>query len=228
MGAKSGRRGGDFRGRSQMEWFMQWMQSVMWADEQTYDHYRSGDGTMGGTSTTVTALLRAEHDVILGVVGAVMRVVESGGRLADSAFWQNVVAFFRGFADRCHHAKEEAVLFPSLEARGVPRSGGPLGAMLAEHEHGRELLTSIAELRARLAGADREVRAAFLRAVREYCVLLARHIERENEVLFPIAERLLSRADQREILKWFPAQGCDGADVQEQLLAIADRIRRAT
>jgi hemerythrin-like domain-containing protein len=54
------------------------------------------------------------------------------------------VDFVRNFADRCHHAKEEENLFPRMEARGVPRDGGPIGVMLFEHEEGRAYVRAIA------------------------------------------------------------------------------------
>jgi len=40
------------------------------------------------------------------------------------------------YVDRCHNHKEELHLFPKLEAKGMPRHGGPLGVMLQEHERG--------------------------------------------------------------------------------------------
>jgi len=34
-----------------------------------------------------------------------------------------LLKFFREYADRCHHGKEENSLFPLLEAKGIPREG---------------------------------------------------------------------------------------------------------
>src|SRR3989339_212912 len=33
-----------------------------------------------------------------------------------------------------HHHKEEQVLFPALEQKGIPNEGGPIGVMLMDHE----------------------------------------------------------------------------------------------
>jgi len=49
-------------------------------------------------------------------------------------FFLESADFIKGFADGCHHAKEEKVLFEAMIKAGVPRVGSPVGAMLAEHE----------------------------------------------------------------------------------------------
>jgi hemerythrin-like domain-containing protein len=175
-----------------------------------------------------TGVLRAEHEVILGVVGAVLRALETG-RVGDAGFWGDAVTFFREFADRCHHAKEEAVLFPRLEARGVPRHGGPIGVMLAEHEEGRALLRAMDAAVAPAAAGDPVARGALAQAAREYCGLLTQHIAKENGVLFPMGERLLSGDDRRQMLAGFAAREHEdlGAGAHERLLAVAERLEGA-
>jgi hemerythrin-like domain-containing protein len=81
-----------------------------------------------------TEILTHEHRVIeqvLGCLEAMGAEARAAGRL-DGAAAQDAVAFFRNFADRCHHGKEEVHLFPALEAKGFPRDGGPTGVMLDE------------------------------------------------------------------------------------------------
>jgi hemerythrin-like domain-containing protein len=173
---------------------------------------------------TATALLRAEHDLMLGVIETVARTLDVGGRLADETFWHDAIAFFRGFAEDRHHAKEEGALFPVLEMRGAARIGGiSFDALRREHQEGKALVESLAALYARLDRRTPEVRTAFLRAVHEYCARLVRHVARENEAVLPVAERLLSASDQREVLKTFLA---DHGAVDDSLLALADRLRR--
>ena len=52
----------------------------------------------------------------------------------------NTIEFLRLYADRCHHGKEEALLFRELEKKGMPRAGGPVGMMLMEYQAGRSLI----------------------------------------------------------------------------------------
>jgi hemerythrin-like domain-containing protein len=130
--------------------------------------------------------LMAEHEVILAVVDAIQREADHirGGSSADDSRVRQMLDFARNFADRCHHAKEEGQLFPAMRARGA---GGPLEVFLEEHEEGRRYLRTLA------TGASAGERAT---AARRYVAMLHDHIERENEVLFPMADGLLTPEEQ--------------------------------
>ncbi len=43
----------------------------------------------------------------------------------DAAKLVQAVDFIRNFADRCHHAKEEGLLFKRLGEKGMPGAGRP-------------------------------------------------------------------------------------------------------
>ncbi len=94
-----------------------------------------------------TEILKEEHRVIERVLNS----LDIGAqRLADGQpvpmdFFIKTTDFVKGFADGCHHKKEEQVLFPALEENGLPREGGPVGAMLADHDEGRRLTRAIRE-----------------------------------------------------------------------------------
>jgi hemerythrin-like domain-containing protein len=147
--------------------------------------------------TTPTDILRDEHQVILNALA----VLESAAaRLAAGAalpegWWERAVAWVRGFADGSHHAKEERSLFPAMARAGIPTDGGPIGVMLAEHEQGRALIRAMME-------EDPGRRAA---AAREYARLLRQHIDKENGVLFPMADAVLDEAVQRGLSREFEA-----------------------
>ncbi len=46
--------------------------------------------------------------------------------------------FFREFADRCHHGKEEDMLFEVMIESDFNREAGPVAVMLYKHDVGRE------------------------------------------------------------------------------------------
>jgi hemerythrin-like domain-containing protein len=149
--------------------------------------------------------LRAEHEgigVMLRVMDVICRRLTEGGEV-DPADLPRIVEFLSVFADRCHHGKEEDLLFPALEGAGVPREGGPIGAMLAEHARGREL---IGEMRDALSGPEAGsagALAAFASSALAYRALLTQHIEKENAVLFSAADRLLSTSTDDELFDGF-------------------------
>ena len=112
---------------------------------------------------------------------------------------KDAVAFFRDFADRCHHGKEEAHLFPALEAKGFPRQGGPTGVMLHEHEQGRAHVRGMAEDIDAAAAGDAAALRQFIEHAEGYISLLREHIYKEDHVLFQLADRTLSEADQQAL-----------------------------
>lgn len=102
---------------------------------------------------------------------------------------EKALDFFSGFADKCHHAKEERQLFPALVGAGLPQEGGPIGVMLAEHVQGRGY---IAAMRHALIRGDG---AAFAGAGRAYAALLRDHILKEDQFLYPMADACLATQD---------------------------------
>jgi hemerythrin-like domain-containing protein len=142
-----------------------------------------------------TEVLREEHRVILRA----LELLETAARRLDrgaplpEGWLGDLVAWLRGFADRNHHAKEETALFPAMVKAGVPSLGGPIGVMLEEHERGRALIHG-------LESGDPSARAA---AAREYVAMLREHIEKENDVLFPLADAVLDEAAQRALGRQF-------------------------
>ncbi len=158
-------------------------------------------------------MLRHEHEVILRALALLERL---GQRLearepVDRKALGWLRDFFGTFADKCHHGKEEQHLFPAMERHGVPRDGGPLGVMLQEHEEGRALVRAMAQ------DDDHQV----AEAIRGYTTLLRAHIDKENDVLFPLAEELLPGAEQKDLLGAFEAVEAlvAGRGVHERLLA---------
>ena len=79
--------------------------------------------------------LTHEHHHILQVVHGLSVIDQelAAGDRPDPARLRTIVAFMREFADQCHHAKEEAILFPAMEDKGVPHGGCPLEALRREH-----------------------------------------------------------------------------------------------
>ena len=89
-----------------------------------------------------TEMLSAEHRVIERVLDILQKLTT---RPVENSldYWRKTLDFFSHFADQCHHFKEEQVLFPAMEERGIPREGGPIGMMLMEHEEGRNHVRSM-------------------------------------------------------------------------------------
>jgi len=141
-----------------------------------------------------------EHQIILMVLDAAereaRRIKEKGEVQSEQV--EEMVDFFRNFADRCHHAKEEKLLFIRMEERGMPREAGPIGVMLYEHDLGRGHVRAIADLLPR-AGNDPAARDGIRQHLAAYVQLLRDHIYKEDHILYPMADQLLLPEDQRAL-----------------------------
>jgi len=150
---------------------------------------------------TATEILREEHRVIERVLRALetaARRVEEGAAVRPG-FFLDAAEFIRGFADGCHHRKEEGVLFPAMIASGMPREGGPVGRMLEEHEQGRAYTRAMREAAERWQAGDPSARAAVVGSALGYITLLRQHIAKENDILFVMAGRIVPAARQAEV-----------------------------
>jgi hemerythrin-like domain-containing protein len=175
-----------------------------------------------------TKVLRHEHEAILKMLGAseeVGRRLEQGERV-DQQTLDDLLEFFQLFADRCHHGKEEDLLFPLLEKKGFPRQGGPIGVMLFEHERGRALIRQMAEAAAAYKSGDKSAGIRWAQAGAGYAALLRAHIAKENNVLFAMAERVLRPAEQADLAEGFEKLEVEkmGAGTHERLHAMMDTL----
>jgi hemerythrin-like domain-containing protein len=145
-----------------------------------------------------------EHQVIergLAVLQAVAGRVQKGEEISTERV-RELLQFFQVFADKCHHAKEEGVLFPAIEERGIPRDGGPIGVMLYEHDRGRGYVREMIDALPRL-GEDAAAKEQFLSGANHFVSLLSEHIFKENNVLFRMAESVLSDEDDKRLMEQF-------------------------
>ena len=164
-----------------------------------------------------------EHDAILTALRILERMVASTERdgKVDTADMSEFISFLKEFADKCHHGKEEGLLFPAMIAAGVPSKGGPISMMLQEHEEGRRLVKDMAD---GLVGKLRMVKLN--QAARSYIFLLRNHIQKENMVLFPLADRVLSEEKLAELFTGFEEheEKVIGHGRHEELHAVLEKL----
>ena len=165
---------------------------------------------------TPTDVLRDEHRVILTALTTLDAAAGrlAAGRALPEGWWERIIAWLRAFADKNHHAKEEASLFPALVKAGVPAEGGPIAVMLEEHREGRALILTM---------ATAPTPAARARAAQDYVRLLRDHIAKEDGILWPLAESVLDERAQQAVAREFETveaeQGRDASiDYQEMVM----------
>ncbi len=174
---------------------------------------------------TLTRTLREEHQVILRILGC-FEIALRGPQSPDRSVSETLrpfVEFFRGFGDEWHHSKEEGCLFPALERAGLPHDAGPVGCMLQEHETGRAHVGAIA---AALEAADAGAFETIVREGEAYIDMLRDHINKENNVLFEMADEMIAGDNAAQLADEFSERETDAAYVElsRKGRAIADRL----
>ncbi len=154
---------------------------------------------------TPTQIMETEHrniEAVVRALGGVAAALEKGQR-ADAAMLATAVEFFRVYADKLHHGKEETRFFPLLVKRGVPPQGCPIGGLNHEHEKGRALVCSLAEQAPAYAQGKPGAEAGLLETLRGIVDLYQNHIWKEDTMVFPMADKVLTAADQHELRESF-------------------------
>jgi hemerythrin-like domain-containing protein len=177
-----------------------------------------------------TQVLREEHEGIL----AMLQIAEAAAfRLRDGKpvphdLMLNAADFFSNFADKCHHGKEEDRLFPKMVEHGIEDERGPIGIMKEEHVRGRALVRAMREGAARYAGGDAKAAPTLVRNMLEYVQLLREHIEKENNIFFPMADQAIPDAEQRELAQAYDEFEANvmGAGIHERYHAMIGEYQK--
>ena len=144
--------------------------------------------------------LMQEHQAILSALRILQKIVIMIKKNSEvnTNDLDALINFLKEFADKCHHGKEEGILFPAFETAGIPKENGPIGVMLKEHELGRSYIKQMSDS---LSKTKPDVH--FLEAAEKYVALLRSHIEKENNILFPMGASRLSAEQLDELFKKF-------------------------
>jgi hemerythrin-like domain-containing protein len=175
-----------------------------------------------------TEILMEEHGVIGGVLDSLEAATSraQNGESVRPGFFLEAADFIRGFADGCHHVKEESVLFKTMSEKGVPVNGGPIGVMLKEHEQGRILTRSMRAAAERWQAGDESAKAETLRSAAGYAALLRQHILKENTMLFPMADRVIPASEHKLVEEGFERVEHEetGEGIHEKYLRLARKL----
>lgn len=114
-----------------------------------------------------------------------------------------LIEFMKVFVDGCHHAKEEDFLFPAMEKAGVPNEGGPIGMMLMDHGEERVYVKNLVEAVSEYKKGNLKEVKKIIKNIKAISGLLLPHIDKENNILYMIADMHLTKEDQNKLVKEF-------------------------
>lgn len=178
-----------------------------------------------------TEILMDEHKAILRLLEVLRKFAENlnNGSSVSVDAMEKAVDFIRNFADRCHHAKEEYVLFKFMEERGMPRYGGPVGVMLMEHDQGRGYVSKMAEAVEEIRKGKSEASKKYAENALNFAELLSQHIHKEDNILYPMSEQMYEEGDEERLLEEFERSEKErvGEGVHEKYLKILEELEKS-
>ena len=142
---------------------------------------------------TCVETMMQEHELIVEVLASLQAMADKLGA-GEEVPRQDIAdfgRFFRDFADKCHHGKEEDRLFVKMMEVGFPRDNGPLAVMFSEHDAGRKEVRGLIAIGSGSGPLSSSERAKVLNSVGEFVPLLYAHIQKENNILYPMAQNAI-------------------------------------
>jgi len=152
-----------------------------------------------------TQKLKEEHDNILSMLEVVEKIAANvkNGQALNAEHFSGIIDFIKGYADECHHVKEEGVLFPAMQKYGFEPNDGPIAVMLEEHDAGRNFIKTASEALVTYKNGNNNVTEVIISKAMSYVHLLRNHIIKENNVLYMMADKVIDETEQNEMYKVF-------------------------
>lgn len=172
---------------------------------------------------TLTEILVEEHKHIMKVIVALKNEsirLKTGERI-NREFFEKAVDFIRNYADKYHHAKEEDILFVELKKDDVQMHCNPMDQMLNEHNQGRDYVKMMVE------GLESNNKVRIIEGADGYSTLLEEHIFKEDNILYPMADDVLTEITQQRMFE----QAMDIAEniykgASEKYIALAEELSK--
>lgn len=138
-------------------------------------------------------ILNTEHRIIERVLTALetgtwMLSVDEPLQLE---FFSETVEFITGFADACHHRKEEGILFKATAEIEDTQGNSMVAAMLHEHDLARSYTSALHQATQRLLDGDKKASSDVVYQSRHYTALLHNHIAMEDKFVFPYLSQII-------------------------------------
>lgn len=148
--------------------------------------------------------LMIEHRLIermIEAMGEELLLIEKEKKV-DPEFIEMAVDFIRTYADRCHHGKEEDILFRDLGIKKLAdEQRRMMEELVEEHRFGRKVTARLVEANTRYVRGSQEALSAITDCIRSLIEFYPKHIEKEDKHFFIPCMEYFSKAEQEAMLK---------------------------
>jgi hemerythrin-like domain-containing protein len=120
----------------------------------------------------------------------------------DPGFVDAVVDFFRIYADRTHHGKEEDILFEDLSDRDLSEKDAQMmEKLLEDHRKGRRIVSGLAEANQAYRDGDENALEKIQDRFEQLLGLYPQHIQKEDKVFFPASMEYMDSPEKDSMLE---------------------------
>ncbi|SRR5713226_5400327 len=150
-------------------------------------------------------IIKDEHQSLAAVLHGLLyltREIRDRGADPDFRLLHAMLDYIVAFPQKLHHPKEDQYLFKAIRERSA-NAAQLLDELEAEHVRGDDLIRSLQHALIGYENEGRDKAELFRKAVEDYADFNWRHMRREEDVVMPLAEQLLTEADWERIAAAF-------------------------
>jgi len=150
------------------------------------------------------APLMIEHRVIekmIALIDTVVPIVERVGTI-DGILIDTLADFIRTYADRCHHGKEEEILFRALERKKlVEEHRQIMNELIDEHKWGRAKVSQLLKAKNEYLKGKNGALSETVACLKEIAEFYPKHIEKEDKHFFLPCMDYFSESERDRIIE---------------------------
>jgi hemerythrin-like domain-containing protein len=154
---------------------------------------------------TPIKILTEEHHLIGSALEklALARDKLESGVSPPKVFFEKALQFLRSYVFQYHHFKEEHVMFERLAEKKNGALDAQIEALRFQHERGRNLITAMADNLNGYEQGQAIQTSLLLENLAAYISLLRQHIDKEEHIFYPMAEKVFDQTEGRALAGLF-------------------------
>ncbi|MHA2370056.1 MAG: hemerythrin domain-containing protein [Candidatus Hodarchaeales archaeon] len=174
---------------------------------------------------TIQELMK-EHDNIAIMLEILEKATESFKTDTEGTVehLEQIIDFFDAFGDKCHHSKEEDLLYAALKKSGMITENHPDGvvvintiaSMIKDHQRARIYIDDMREALAKYHEENSASIDHFVKKANNFIAFQRQHINTEDQVLYPLANSHLSGKELQELSKNFERVVGEKREIEKQ------------
>jgi len=173
--------------------------------------------------------LMIEHRLIERMIEPARRQLENvrKNKKTDTDFLENLIDFISIYADKCHHGKEEDILFERLKEKPTSEEHTKImGKLLSDHMHGRELVADLREAVKKYREGQSDSLSDIGRSLEGLIKLYPQHIDKEDNHFFLPVMEYFDKKEQDDMLAQF--KEFDKTLIHEKYKEVMERMESGT